>query len=322
MKTPRKRFNWKALRSSVGFKNLWLFLIFVLISALFWIILALNDSVQDSFDVRLKINGVPDSVTFINVPPTGFHVTVRDKGSSLMRTAWFRHPTVNYDFKEVASNGIVRLTRADMVSGLRGCFGSGAQFVSVGIDSLRLKYVCGKGKRVPVVVDAVVSAEAGNVIVNAPVALISRVSVYADRSVLDTITRVYTAHLVKRNLSESQDFKVSLMPVQGARVIPDEVTVRVDVEPLVSKDTFVEIEAVGVPEGVNLLLFPSKVKVSCFVPMSRFSDDKVNLRVYVDYNDIDKLPDAHLPLHVADSPQGVVNPRLDIESVEYTIVKY
>lgn len=315
-------YSWKSFRSSVRFRNLWLFLVFVVIATLFWFILALNDNVQDSCDVRLKINGVPDSVTFINIPPKGFHVTVRDKGSSLMRTTVFRRPTVSYDFKEVSAQGITRLTKSDILAGLRAYFGSSAQFTSVSVDSLRLKYVTGKGKKVPVIIDADLSTEAGCVISSPPVSLTPRVEVFAERSVLDTITRVYTKKIVKRNLGESQDFKAAILPVAGARVIPEEITVRVKVEPLVSKDIFAEVEAVGVPEGMNLILFPSKVKVNCFVPMSDFSDETRGVRVYVDYKEVGLLDDVHLPLHISELDSKVRNAKVETESVEYTLVKY
>lgn len=316
-----RKINWEKLRSSSGFHNLLLFLVFVVISALFWVILALNDNVQDNCEVKLKISGVPDSVTFITLPPDGFHVTVRDKGSTLLRSSVINTPSIEFDFKEYAEGGVLRLSHAEILSSLKGAFGAGAQFSAVGLDSLRLNYVTGKGKRVPVVVDADVSAEAGNIISSPPVSLTPRVEVFAERSVLDTITRVYTTRIVKRDLSESRQVKAAIRSIPGARVIPDEITVRIEVEPLVSKDYLVEVEAIGVPEGINLLLFPSKVKVSCFVPMSDFSEDNPGIRVYVDYKDIGRLSDGRLPLKVSELSSKVHNVQLTAESVEYTVVK-
>ena len=78
------REKWQNLRNSRGFHNVALYLVFVVIASLFWLVMWLNDSIQETFDVRLRIYNVPDSVTFIDNPPAGLHVTVRDKGTSLL----------------------------------------------------------------------------------------------------------------------------------------------------------------------------------------------------------------------------------------------
>ena len=62
------RNEWKRIRTSSRFHNFMMFLIFVAIAAVFWFILALNDSVTETFQVRLNIQNVPDSVTFITDP--------------------------------------------------------------------------------------------------------------------------------------------------------------------------------------------------------------------------------------------------------------
>ena len=63
------RDTWLKVRASGQFRNVLLFLVFVAVSALFWCILALNDSVTETFTVRVHLENVPDSVTFINQPP-------------------------------------------------------------------------------------------------------------------------------------------------------------------------------------------------------------------------------------------------------------
>ncbi len=264
---------------------------------------------------------MPDSVTFIQVPPKSFHVSVRDKGSSLLRTSVINYPVVDIDFKDYASEGVLRVTHADIMSALKRTFGGSAQFPAVGLDSLRVNYVTGKGKKVPIVVVADLSTDAGNVISTSPLTAIPRVEVYGDKNIVDTITRVFTTKIVKKNLSESVDVNVKLQKIPGVRIIPDEIGVKIKVEPLVSKDYMVDVEAIGVPDGINLLLFPSKVRVNCFVPMSEFSTENPDIKVYVDYNDISNVGDGNLPLKVSSLMTNVRNINLDTKSVEYTIVK-
>lgn len=142
---------WRSVKSTVGFRRLLTYLVFVAIAALFWFILALNDNIQDDFEVRVNITGVPDSVTFINLPPERIHVTVRDKGTDLWQNGVFGRPSMNLNFRDYADNGVFRLNRSEVNAELKHIFGQQATLISTSLDSLRLQYTTLPGKRVPVV---------------------------------------------------------------------------------------------------------------------------------------------------------------------------
>ncbi len=311
---------WKAFRKSSRFHDALVFLSFVVVATLFWFIMALNDSVEDTVEVRLNITNVPDSVTFIKLPPERVHVSVRDKGTSLLRSAFFRSPVVNLNFADYASDGRFRFSRSDMSAAVRSVFGPGAQVSVLSVDSVSVPYTTLKGKRVPVVVAADVTASLGNIIDGNPVSRPANVLVYSSREVLDTITRVYTERLVKRNLSESSVESVAVHAVAGARIVPAQVEVKVNVQPLVRKELLVECGVRGVPDGISLLLFPSRVPISYFVPMSRFNDDHPPVEVWVDYADTHLAGTKRLPVKIGPTPRGIRNVTTELDSVEYTIV--
>lgn len=317
-------FKWTAdLRKSARFKSLLLFTAFVGIATLFWLIMALNDSVQANVAVNVKIANKPDSVTFISDVPKTIHVEVSDKGTGLMRIAWFHTPTVNLSFPELANDGQLVCSRTDMMAALKAAFGGSATILSSSIDSLRLTYTDRPGKSVPVQVSLATSAKAGFVVYGSPKSDPPRVTVYGTRQILDTLTRVFTKTYVEQNLSESREFTAELAPITGARIIPSKVGIKINVEPLVAKDEMVTVSPENVPSGQNLLLFPSKVHVAYYVPMSDFSsDDAPSVRVVVDYHDISTHRSARLPLRI-EVPEGsrAVKPILRSDSVEYTLIK-
>ena len=312
---------WNGFRHSSRFHEALVFLAFVGISALFGLIMALNDSVQRSVEVRINVTNVPDSVTFIQFPPQKMHVSVRDKGTALMRTAFFRTPVVNMDFQDFASDGVLRFSRDDINAAAKSLFGASAVVSVTSLDSVRVTYTSLKGKRVPVVVVADITASSGNVVEGRPISSPSNVLVYSTREVLDTITRVYTERVVRRNLSESVSEAVSVRQVAGARIIPAKVDVKINVQPLVNKESKVDVVVKNVPEGMSLLLFPSKVTVSYFVPMSRFNDEVSGLEAWVDYDDIHLIGTKKLPVRLGKTSAGYRNISLRTDSVEYTLVR-
>ncbi len=312
----------KNLRKSSRFRSMLTFAVFVGIAALFWLILTLNDSVQDSCIVNVKISNKPDSITFISEVPKTIHVEVKDKGSSLMRTMWMKTPTMSLNFRELADQGQMICSRSDIMSALKETFGNSATILSSSLDSLRLTYTDRPGKSVPVVVSVKANAKAGYIVYGLPTSEPSRVTAYGPREIIDTLTRVMTKSYVEQDLQESMSFVSELKTIPGIRLIPGSVRVNINVEPLVAKEDIVTVVAENVPHEENLLLFPSTVRVSYYVPMSEFSDEKKAVRVVVDYKDVAVHRGERLPLRI-EPVKGVaaVNPRLHSDSVEYTLVR-
>ena len=316
-------FQWAVkLRKSSRFRSMLTFAIFVGIAALFWLILTLNESVQNGCIVNVKISNKPDSITFISDVPKTIHVEVRDKGSSLIRTMWLKTPTVNLNFRDLSEHGQMICSRSDMMSALKETFGGSATILSSSIDSLRLIYTDRPGKSVPVVAAVKANARAGYIVYGNPVSDPPRVTAYGPREIIDTLTRVMTKSYVEHDLAETKSFVSELKTIPGVRLIPGTVHVKVNVEPLVAKEDVVTVVAENVPHEENLLLFPSNVRVSYYVPMSEFSQDKKAVRVVVDYNDLAQHRGERLPLRI-EHVKGVyaVNPRLHSDSVEYTLVR-
>ena len=312
---------WKRLKATSGFHSAAIFLACVLTAALFWYILALNDNMQDGFFVKININDVPKNVTFISDVPDRVYVTIRDKGTSLMRHGRLKDPSIDIDFRRYAANGVLRYRRADMMAALRNTFGTNATVSSISIDSIRLDYTTNPGKRIPVVIDGDVGAASGFVIAGRLISDPVSVVAYSTPENLDTLHKAHTVHFERLGLSESTKMEVRIRPMAGIRTIPDEVQVRIPVETLVHKVVSVSVEPVNVPAGKGLLLFPSKVNVGFYVPMNRFNEDETDIEVYVDYEDIERLRTKRIPVRIAKHPESLVNVSVVNDSVEYTIVK-
>lgn len=312
---------WQKFKESTKFHNVGLFLIFVGVSTLFWFILALNDNAQGSFNVRIIISNVPDSVTFITDIPDKFHVGVSDKGTILWRNH-YRRPTIFINFRNYAEKGELRFTKSDMESSLRSLFGASATITSTSLDSLQLVYTTNKGKRVPIIIHANVTAASGSVLEGNLQPVPSNVYVFGEQAVLDTIHAVQTQMINLKDLSESTTVSAKLRKIKNARVVPSKIDVKIPVEPLVRKETMITLTPVNVPKGKSMLLFPSKVPVDYYVAMSRLGDDDdPSIELQVDYREILESRNGKLRVMVANYPERFQNLSVKTDSVEYTIVQ-
>lgn len=299
-----------------------LFLVFVVVSAAFWFILALNDSAQNHFNVALRITNKPDSVTFISNVPEKIHVIVSDKGTNLWRNGYLKHPAITIDFKEYSNDGVLRYSYNDLMSSLKESFGGSASITSLSLDSLQLIYTANPGKKVPVLVNCQVYTSSGTILEGKVKALPANVLVYGNKEVLDSISEVPTVNVVLRDLSETTKMDVKLQKLRNARVIPSTVELEVPIEPLVRKQEMVTVDAINVPEGEELLLFPSKIPVEYFVAMSRINDvEDNNIKLTVDYNDIQESNDGKLRVSIHSFPERIKNLKLNSDKIEYAVVK-
>ena len=313
---------WHSLKNTSGYKNATLFFVFVCVSAVFWFILALNDSAQDHFNVNLRIVNQPDSVTFISDVPEKIHVAVSDKGTNLWRNGYLKHPTINIDFKEYSSDGVLKYSYNDLISSLKERFGSNALITSVSLDSLQLIYTTNPGKKVPVLVNSQVYPASGTTLEGSVKAAPGSVYVYGSKETLDTINYVSTESVTLRNVSETTEMEVKIKKIKGARAMPSKVVLTVPIEPLVRKEAMITVTPINVPEKEDLLLFPSKVPVEYYVAMSRLNDDEDdNIELVVDYNDIPFSKRDKLPIETHKFPERLKNLKLRTDSVEYAVIK-
>lgn len=310
------------MRAAGRLKGLWQYLMFVGVAGVFWLIMALNDEVQSDFQVRIEIEGVPDSVTFITDPPVMLGVTVRDKGSSLLRRKFMETPVVRIPFGEYATGSRLRVTPSAMMAGLRGIFGPGAAISITSTDSIGVYYTTSPGKTVPVKVVSDVTAALGKVINGSPRVDVREARIYSVGDVTDTMMYVETRPIVRRDLTAPLKVRVGIRPVKGVRIEPASVEVTIPVEPLENRKTYVPVIPVGVPASESMALFPQRLEVSYLVPMSMSDDVPVSgFRVVADYKDIAPSSSAMVKVRIDKTPAGVQNATLPVDSIEYTIIR-
>lgn len=275
----------RAVHSSKG-KDVLLYLMFVCVAFVFWLLLSLDSEVQRDYRVPIEIAEMPDSVTLITSAPGGIDVTVHGKGSQLIRFLWGNMPVMKVKFNEnISRANTMQLSKPQIDARLRDYFGQGVQITSVRPDSISLSFTTSPGVKLPLVVNADVQPNLQSIISGAIRANVDSVTAYGVNGVPVGVTAAETESFARINLKDTTRVTVRLRPVDNVRFIPDKVTLTIPVEPLISKTRTVAVEAAGMPDGIGILTFPSRVSVNYLVAMSDYNTD-LPIRVYADYSDI------------------------------------
>ncbi len=315
---------WAAWRHSSRTNSILLYLTCLVISFLFWLFLTLSNETQKDLTMPLKLTSVPDSTTIISGLPDEVKVSVRDKGSALLRYDFGNEPTMTVDFKECASTGgSLKISSIEMLARVRKLFSNTTAVVAVSPDSLNVKYTNLPGKRVPVKLDMNVSADFRYVMNGETMLSSDSVTVYSDQNTLGGITTVQTRRISESGLTDTLTREIEIVPIAGAKIVPSSITVRVPIEPLIAKKQSVNVDVVNKPIGVNVITFPSVVEASFLVPQSIYRN-VLDIRAVVNYNDILMHVDdgnGKVAVNVVEMPAECRNMSLEPDSVEYIVEK-
>lgn len=308
------------LRNSRKTKNFLVFLVFVCIASLFWVIMTLNEDVQKSVKVKLVIDQVPDSVTFITDPPSRLRLTVRDRGTNIVHHTFSGAPELHLNFEDFAEDGVFSVPSSRLNVLLRHLFGPSASISSVTPDSLHLAYTSLAPRRIPVEVVSDVTAAPGMVIEGHPKISSPLVELYGSAA-SDTLRRLFTQKIALRNLNHTSTVEVPIEVPAGCRAIPSSVKVTFQVESLVKKEADIVVEADNIPAGQDILFFPTRVRVSYYVPMSHYSDGADPIKIVASFSEAVMTTSDKVGLKVVSKAPYVTSVELLTDSVEYSLVR-
>lgn len=305
-------------------QNLVTFLIFLGISAFFWVLMALNDELQRDFKVPVVIDDVPEDVTLLNSDPITVNISLRDKGRTLIRYEWGEPPAMRFRFQDIRqSSHRLEVSPQRLNHSLRDLFGQ-ATVVSLKPDSLSIPFTRQPGKLVHV------SARTGDIIPESHYVLSGPVTVLDDTVRLYSVSRIpssiktlSTLPVQVADISDTTVVEVKVEVPDGMRAIPSTVKVRIPVEPLISRKQTVAIKTVHVPAGLSVITFPTHVEVNYLVPMSIYQKDKEDpqLTVVADYRRRSAAT-SRIPVSLRDIPAGYQNVELHTDSVEFLIEQH
>lgn len=291
----------EGLRTVKG-RNALTFLIFLAISAVFWVLMALNDEVQHDYQLKLKLAGFPENMTIISGANPTVSVSVKDKGSALMKFTWNTQPelTVNYDEFSKAGDHNLLMTQAQLNSAVRNIFGSSATIIAVRPDSLSLHYTTNPGVPVKVRIDADVRPAPSAVAFGRVTLSTDTVMLYSNSKERSRIKTLTTQPIILTGLTDTAHVSAALIVPPGMRAVPSQIKVTIPIEPLVTKTRKVEIAQRNVPAGKRLVTFPSMAEVDYLLPKSLYNSDASPVKAVVDFSAYrpggKKLPVTVLPL--------------------------
>lgn len=323
----KQHIKWlSSLSKKLSSKETFLFLFFVVIAALFWILLSFNNNITRDITINVVVNK-PKSITLINDVPSTVTVTVKDRGLSFLKSFFQSTPTIELDLSKYINekNSSMEIAPNQLINEVRRAINNEATIIKVIPESIVSKYTTLPGKKVPINwednIENIIPDK--QFVINPDLIKTDPDSaiVYAlDQATLFKVNEVDISTVEVANLTSTFTKEVTIKGINNVKIVPDRVKLTVPVEPLIRKDFNASISLRNQPHGVKVLVFPPSIDVTFLVPQSHYRDP-VNLTVIVDYNDIDPKNNK-VNIKLGEVSGNYTNVTLPIDSVNYLIERY
>ena len=303
-------------------REFFVFLFFFVVAAGFWLLQTLNNDYETEFSIPVKLRNVPDDVVLISEPAPEVRVRVKDKGTVLLNYMLgksFYPLTVDFDEYQGNENNHVRITSSEYRRKIVVQLNASTTLLSMRPDTLEYYYSTGASKKVPVALQGKVSAGMQYYLPDT-VFTPDSVWVYAASDVLDTITKAYTQPVVLENISDTLRRQVALSAHRGLKFVPAAVDLMLPVDIYTEKTVEVPLLGINFPADKALRVFPSKIKITFQVGLSKFrqitADD---FHLYVSYEELLHLGADKYSVKLKSCPEGVSHVRFNPEQVDFLI---
>lgn len=323
-----KRFynQWKDRLYGTKSHELLVFCFFLTVSFGFWLLQALNETLEREVQVSLQLGNVPPDVVIIDSLPQTLSVSIQDKGLSLARHSiysLFRPNLVKIDFNKYdkgQNDAEVHIAPYDVQQMLGHFFAASTRIQSFHPDTLRYSYNHGLSRTLPVKLAGSVKASRQYYIQSILVEPDS-VRVFAPATILDTMRAVYSDPYFLDSLNETATYQIGLRKQKLLKSDPEQVSITVSVGYYTEKTVKVPIMGLNFPANKKLRTFPAQASVTFRIESGRYHQiSPEHFVLATTYEELlENTESSKLLLHLKTIPEGVSDVRISPQEVDYLI---
>lgn len=307
-----------------------MFLFCLSLSTLFWLLNALSKTSTTNAIFNVNYVNQPKDKVVLNKLPQQLTIKIKGLGYDLISYKLrLRKSVVNVDLNKISGfDGGIRnktLSSTSFSNFISNQLGDQIEVKNIYPDSIRFIF----DKRVEKLVKIVPSTQLnfkkqyrlyGKIIVKPAVT-----KVVGPASILDTINSVYTEYLELSKLSETTTQSIGFKNEYHQNKLsfnPDKIILHIPVEKYTESSVMISINAINVPDSIELKAIPNEVELKFLIPLSKIvSLPKATFKAQIDYNQINDNFNHKLKIELTNYPDYIESLTLNPAKVEYILKK-
>lgn len=304
-----------------------LFVICLIASISFWLLIKLSNEYTLSFRIPVKIANVPNTRILTGISDSSIQITLKAQGYKLVLLRYIDNPKplfIDLSNSKKAEN-IDEITTDLLLIPLVRRYSASLGFVnevrSVHPEQIKVKMNRLYSKSVPVKLTTDISFAPQYLQFEPYLIKPSTVSVFGSRIMVDSVQFAQPEVIRIRNMTESVVTYVHLnSDTQNNKpfFIPSRVQITVPVQKFTEESVEVTIKLPNQVPGHTIKLFPDRAVVSCIVSMRDYK--KLDARLFTVSAELSKSDNLY-HLTVTTAPDYVRNIKVTPEKVEYLVLR-
>jgi hypothetical protein len=305
-------------------KKVLLFSVFLLISIFIWFLNALSKNYTTEIDFPLTYEGFPEDRVFVGRLPDELSLRISAHGYAILRYNLFRKPVpISFRLSAFAFNRsggdssraymLTRYLRDQVSSQLP----AELQLLEIKPDTLHFQFARSMTRKVKVVPDFRFDVDNQFTIKDGIRLQPDSVMVTGPDVILDTLRQVFTVRNELGQLTKNYNDNVKLKSIPDLMYSTTRVESNIELERFTEVQLTLPVRVLNLPDTIAMQTFPSRVRFTCNVGLSKY--DRVNenlIRAVVDYTEIGEGARS-LDVHILNAPVYLLSYEYYPKSVEF-----
>jgi hypothetical protein len=297
------------------------FLLFLLLSFLFWFVNMLDKERETEIRIPLRYSNLPEQFDITKTNAQYIKVLVKDKGMNLFAYSEFRLKGLTISLNKILNDrGEIIFNNDELRTKLNKYLLPSTSILEIKPDSLILHYERLAMKELPVRLLGKIETAQQYILSEDVLIEPSKVKVYGPKRVVEKLYELVTDTVMITDLDKDIQMEVQLKAIRDVRFSSSDVKLSVSAEMFTEKELFFPVNIINCPQDLIVRTFPAQVKLKFNIGLSHFNSVTVNdVNVIVDYNEILKNNTGKQKITIQKKASFISNVRSDNEEVEYVI---
>ena len=301
-----------------------IFGLFLVISAILWLLNTLNEEYTDYLKYPVKFTNLPKDIRLLEELPDNLSLEITGHGYDILSYKLnYSKPPILVNLKKQKIRQLddkhYYLLGADLFGLAEKRIKGELELHSVLPDTIHFIITHTEEKIVPVEAAFTYQPSRQYIITGKPQFEPDSVTIRGPIQLLNKLEAVKTENIEYKDLKESIDRYIPLEEIKDINIEPDRIHLKIPVEKYTEASLSVEIQPVNLPDSLSMTCIPNKVTLNFKVPVSKYKLIQAeNFLIHADYTE---ASGSKIPLQITDKADFAQDVKLSVNEISFILNK-
>ncbi len=305
-------------------KKLRIFLLFLMLSFLFWMLIKLSKNYIADVEFNLTYTEIPQNKLLQNEPDKKIKLTINTIGFKLLGYA-LKKGNLNYSLSEITrkkGSEYYSLTKSN-INFLQSQLSAETVVLNIIPDTLNFDFGVKKSKKIKIIPNISLEFKPGFNLIKNYIITPENITISGPTKIVDSINEINTEEIVWKDVSESFENKIKLIvPHEAISLSTNEISIKGKVEKITQGSFNLSFKVVNLPKNYIISTYPKEVKIIYQVALNDYNKISENsFKIQCDYKQTEENNLDYLIPVIVEKPEILFDVKIVPNKIEFLIKK-